>query len=300
MKQKKASRWKTVIQIAALAVICIGGMELLVCSIVDPPLYNTIMTPVRNRIHTVTTHVQSTVEQMAAKFTAEPEPELIEAPPEEAQPVDQFATDPAIWTKISELDNSATALEARGNAEILTGGVREITYYNQSDEQWAALPYGRDSIGGYGCGPTALAMAISCLTDQDITPAEMAQWASDNGYCAPGRGSYNSIVFAAAEAFGLSAESCDNFEPDYLIRQISSGKIAVALMGPGHFTKSGHFILLRGTTLSGTILVADPNSRDLSLTQWEPQLILDELATRRADGAPLWFLSNYNISGSSS
>ena len=32
-------------------------------------------------------------------------------------------------------------------------------------------------------------------------------------------------------------------------------------MSAGHFTSGGHFILLRGVTLDGNILVADPNSR---------------------------------------
>lgn len=46
-----------------------------------------------------------------------------------------------------------------------------------------------------------------------------------------------------------------------LRQDLSSGHIFVALMGSGHFTSSGHFILLRGVTLDGKILVADPNSR---------------------------------------
>jgi hypothetical protein len=65
-------------------------------------------------------------------------------------------------------------------------------------------------------------------------------------------------------------------------------------MGPGHFTQRGHFILLRGTTLSGEVLVADPNSRERSLTAWDPQLILDELSSHTSDGAPLWALSAGN------
>lgn len=41
----------------------------------------------------------------------------------------------------------------------------------------------------------------------------------------------------------------------------------------------------------GTILVADPNSEERSLMEWEPQLILDELSASTANGAPLWVLS---------
>ena len=41
-------------------------------------------------------------------------------------------------------------------------------------------------------------------------------------------------------------------------------------MGPGHFTNGGHFIILRGVTLDGSVLVADPASQERSLTTWDP------------------------------
>ena len=67
----------------------------------------------------------------------------------------------------------------------------------------------------------------------------------------------------------------------------------MALMTKGHFTNSGHFIVLRGGTLEGKILVADPNSRERSLAAWEPQLILDELSPARYAGAPIWEISTH-------
>ena len=33
--------------------------------------------------------------------------------------------------------------------------------------------------GGYGCGPTAMAMAVASLTDIETDPATMAQWAAE-------------------------------------------------------------------------------------------------------------------------
>ena len=62
-------------------------------------------------------------------------------------------------------------------------------------------------------------------------------------------------------------------------------------MGPGHFTNGGHFIVLRGVTLDGSILVADPASSDRSLTTWELDLILEELSASRHSGGPLWAVS---------
>ena len=166
-----------------------------------------------------------------------------------------------------------------------------LTYYNQGEEPWASRPFGPDPISGYGCGPTALSMLVSSLTDQDIDPEEMAAWAYEHGYCAPGSGSYLSIVEGVSQAYGLSAESVPDLSPGELRQDLSSGHIFVALMGSGHFTSSGHFILLRGVTLDGKILVADPNSRERSLAAWDPEVILAELSQSRSSGAPLWRFS---------
>jgi hypothetical protein len=98
-------------------------------------------------------------------------------------------------------------------------------------------------------------------------------------------------VSGTASAFGLQAESFSGRTPEELYDALLSGQILVALMGPGHFTQSGHFILLRGATLNGEILVADPSSRDRSLTLWDPEVILDELSASTSNGAPLWAIS---------
>ena len=62
-------------------------------------------------------------------------------------------------------------------------------------------------------------------------------------------------------------------------------------MGPGHFTSSGHFIVLHGATEEGLVLAADPNSRGNSLAPWTPSLLISELSATRSNGAPLWLLT---------
>ena len=62
-------------------------------------------------------------------------------------------------------------------------------------------------------------------------------------------------------------------------------------MGPGHFTRGGHFILLHGVTLTGELLVADPFSRENSLMTWTPETICAELSPSRFNGSPLWLLT---------
>ena len=75
-----------------------------------------------------------------------------------------------------------------------------LTYYNQLDERWANEMYGKtDTIGVAGCGPTALAIAISNLTGDETDPVEVAEWSYENGYVCEGSGSYISLIPNAAE-----------------------------------------------------------------------------------------------------
>ena len=205
----------------------------------------------------------------------------------------QTASAPSIQGDLEMADPAVTELVTRDGQEFLTGGNWALPYFNQGDEQWKDKPFGRDPIGKYGCGPTALAMLASGMTGNIITPEEMAAWTASQGYSALHSGSYLSIVAGTAKRYGLDCASIPvaGATADTLYDALSSGGIMVALMGPGHFTSGGHFILLHGVTLSGGILVADPNSRENSLAVWEPEVILSEFSGSRHDGAPLWLVA---------
>ena len=143
--------------------------------------------------------------------------------------------------------------------------------------------------------PSGAALIALCvegeLRSSEALARQMAAWASGQGYCAPGSGSYLTIVEGAAAAYGLEVQDGEIPTAQELCQSLASGHIYVALMTRGHFTNSGHFILLRGVTLEGKVLVADPNSRERSLAAWDPQMILDELSPSRSGGAPLWRIS---------
>lgn len=291
---------------ALLALLCIGGAELAACRQFAPETYERIVAPVRHAAAVVADTGRAAldaagqfcrdaalraaelagqaVRQTAALWdalTARPEtalPEPVESsPPPEPPPP---ATDPPI----------TEVLEADGR-QILTGGIVDIVYFCQSDEQWADQLYGADPIGPFGCGPTTMAMAVASMTDTDTDPARMAAWAAAHGHWARRSGSYDSIVTGTARAYGLDAESLTSRTVDEVRSALWSGKVLVAHVGPGHFTNGGHFILIRGITLTGDVLVADPNSLERSLQLWDPQLIIDELSSARNYGAPLWALS---------
>ena len=83
-----------------------------------------------------------------------------------------------------------------------TDGATEVVYFNQLDQRYASQPYGTDNIGGYGCGPTSMAIVVSSLTDEIVDPAAMAKWAFENGGWCKGQGSYHSLIPNAAKAWG--------------------------------------------------------------------------------------------------
>ena len=276
---------RTIVLLLLLALLCIGGVELAVCRVAAPELFHTLTDPVVSLARRAAEAGRGLAAWAAEVLQPEPEPTPSEAP------VDQMASDPTIDEVPPAEDPAITEFIERDGREYLTGGAVELLYFNQSEAPWAGQLFGSDPIAGYGCGPTALAMVISSLTDEAVDPAEMAAWASGQGYCAPGSGSYLTIVEGAAAAYGLEVQDGEIPTAQELCQSLASGHIYVALMTRGHFTNSGHFILLRGVTLEGKVLVADPNSRERSLAAWDPQMILDELSPSHSGGAPLWRIS---------
>ena len=295
--------------IILLAVLCVGAVELAACSFFAPAVYEQITAPVRQGAQTaalacgraaaalsqaseeahrlVSRRISAAGVQTTVLWSR------LTAPKEEPLPEEdvQLADDPVLTGGGPAADPAVTQLNVINGQEILTGGTIPIVYFNQGSETWADQPYGTDDIGRYGCGPTAMAMVVGSMTEADTDPLQMAQLAVSLGHWAKRGGSYLSVVEGLASASGLTAVSLQERTPDALMDALTGSNLLVALMGPGHFTKGGHFIVLRGVTLSGKILVADPNSQERSLMEWEPELILEELSRSTSDGAPLWVIS---------
>ena len=183
-----------------------------------------------------------------------------------------------------------SAMGASYEGVVFTDGVTQVTYYNQLDSRWANSPYGTDNIGGYACGPTAMAIVVSSLTSETVDPPHMAQWAYKNGYWCSRSGSYHTLIPGASEEWGLDVEGCTAAEPQRIVDALSDGKLVVALMTKGHFTSSGHFIVLRGVTTDGQIMVADPSSYSRSEKTWDLSIILNEASKNAGAGGPFWII----------
>ena len=174
---------------------------------------------------------------------------------------------------------------------VFTDGGMEVVYYNQLDERWANVMYGQSStIGEAGCGPTSMSIVISTLTGTAHDPVELSNWSVANGHRCEGNGSYHSLIPAAAKGYGLSCEG--DLSAQDIVDALSGGKLVVAIMSKGHFTTGGHFIVLRGVTDEGKILVADPASHRRSNQEWDLSLIMNEARKGAAAGGPFWAISN--------
>ena len=175
---------------------------------------------------------------------------------------------------------------------VFSNAETPVVYYNQTDARWGNEPYGKTStIGRAGCGPTALAIAVASLTDNKVTPYDVAQWSMANGGVCEGSGSYHSLIPNGGRHYGLTVTSIRR-DGKKLVEALQSGKLVIAIMSQGHFTSGGHFIVLRGVTEDGKILVADPASVKRSNQAWDMGIITGEASRKVGSaGGPFWVMS---------
>ena len=142
--------------------------------------------------------------------------------------------------------------------------VKEVTYFNQTEEPWASLPYGTSNVGAAGCGPTSLAIVISTFTGQNVTPEITKTFAEQNGEYVPNVGTSHSFVKNAATHWGLTCERVGKDRMDYVVESLKDGKLVVEICEAYTITggSSGHFIVLTGVTADGYITIADCASRE--------------------------------------
>lgn len=173
--------------------------------------------------------------------------------------------------------------------DTVSGCVREVVYYNQGEEPWASMPYGRSTIRASGCGPTALAIAISTLTGETVTPELTAKYAIDTGSYVPGRGTSHAYPANAARYWGLSVERVRREQMNHVVEELKNGKLAVVICAENTISgSSGHFIVLTGVTSDGNLTIADPGSRGRTGNIYTPSTI-QSYARDLSDGG-IWIL----------
>lgn len=176
----------------------------------------------------------------------------------------------------------ATALNSTIASDLaaVTGGAKgEFVYYNQGNY---SDPYSQGTIATSGCGPTALAMVLTYLTGKEVSPSETA--AKGNGTYTCSKGTTWNYFGDMAQQYGVQ---CTQMEPSSsnIKDNLNNGKTLILSMGPGDFTKRGHFIVARGLDQNGNLVVADPSSTSRTNKVWN----VDRVASQCKQ---IWAMSN--------
>lgn len=147
--------------------------------------------------------------------------------------------------------------------EILDG---EVPLFMQWDMRWGYEAYGDNIIALAGCGPTCLSMAYVYLTgDLEGNPREMARYAEEEGFHTK-EGTDWSLWTVGVKDLGLVGEEL-SLEEGKIVSALDNGGLVVCSMRPGDFTRTGHYILIKGYDKNG-FYINDPNSVANSERQW--------------------------------
>lgn len=152
-----------------------------------------------------------------------------------------------------------------------------IPLFIQWDERWGYERYGSNFHGVAACGPTCLSMVVCGLTGETKwNPYEVAQFSEQKGYYISGVGTSWELMTNGAQELGLIAAREDIGEK--IIREkLSEDTPMICSVGPGDFTDSGHFIVLRSIDEDGKIILNDSNSRINSEKHWDLKVLLPQI-----------------------
>lgn len=171
---------------------------------------------------------------------------------------------------------------------------QSFQYMSQHDPRWKNISFGNgDSIDIHGCGPTTLAMIVSNLTSETLTPDEAAFFAYERGLYIPGSGSSHAIFLNSLPEFGIKTSPYKNYSKEALTNELQKGNMFAILMKNGVFSSStGHFMLIIGIDEKGNAIIADSNSVANSKKVWNLDLILDQAKYSAQNGGPFWLIKN--------
>ena len=165
---------------------------------------------------------------------------------------------------------------------VVTGGFtdeerpEDYPLFLQWDIRWGYVPYGSSNIGGSGCGPTCLSMAVFYLTgNRECTPDVVSAYSVENGHYMAGTGTAWSLLTAYPKEFGLKVKQ-PKLKEDILKAELDKGNILICSVRAGDFTSSGHFIVIYGYDENG-FKVNDPLCVYRSRLSWTYEQIQDDI-----------------------
>ncbi|MFO0971757.1 MAG: phage tail tip lysozyme [Candidatus Saccharimonadales bacterium] len=199
----------------------------------------------------------------------------------------QYAKDFYALYAQSSTSSSSPVSVSSGDCSDITGDGQDTKYtsdgfiiYSQTDPAWKDKPYGSSTIGISGCGPSAMAMIITALIGEKVTPVETAAYAAQKDLYVAGEGSSWNIGPVLAEHWGLKAVNI-GVDPAKIEATLKAGGLVItAGQGAKPFTSGGHFLVIRGITADGKYKVGDSGHADTSDRDWDADQILESMKGR--------------------
>ncbi len=161
--------------------------------------------------------------------------------------------------------------------------------YKQYDETWSEEFYGEGinangeqrTIRSSGCGPTAMAMIITTLTGQIVTPSQTAAFGMrPESKTTSSEGGSNGVPLAERMAANWGLRATHIGANRQLIEDTIRGGGYVIVSGQGElpFSEGGHFVVIRAITPDGKWLVGDSSHRDSGsdTTPFDPQTMIND------------------------
>lgn len=171
-------------------------------------------------------------------------------------------------------ENSANA----GPTEYAKDGA---IIYDQNDSRWANKPFGPKTISAAGCGPSAMAMIITALTHQNVTPDQVA---AVGGADPGGDGSSWTLPTTIASS-GKWPIRVDKISRDKIDNVLTSGGMVWMCGKGGPIFGGGHCIGIRGRNANDKWLIFDSGITSNSNKEWDRSVIYDGLDQNHGDAS---------------
>ena len=178
---------------------------------------------------------------------------------------------------MQKLDKTTGKARDWSSQIVLGEGGLPIPQLYQHDYKKVVCVYNgiRRSVSTSGCGATCLSMLIAYETGYTYqSPYTVFRDACQQGLY-KGSGLSRSAMSQLAEQYALIGQWMD-LNAQELLQTLEEGKPVIAHMGPGLFTQGGHYILLRGLTEEGGVLVNDPASPERSAMAYPVEVFIQE------------------------
>jgi hypothetical protein len=122
-----------------------------------------------------------------------------------------------------------------------------------------------------------MAMIITALTGQQVTPADTTRYANTKNIYVPGAGSSWTIAPVLAKNWNLKASAIGTDQQKIAATLQAGGLVIGSGTGGLPFTSAGHYIVIRGIAEDGKWLVGDSAHKGTSTEEWDPSQLLSAM-----------------------